>query len=210
MRNLILLLSLLLAAPAWAEPVASAPLNAQERADVARIETYLNELKSVAADFSQINDGGEFRHGQIAILRPGRMRVTYDPPQKDFIVADGSTVHIWDAEMEQQTNLPVGASIAELILRDPIKLSGEVTVTRYERFPAKLELTVTSTKDPGEGQLTLVFEDRPLVLRQWRVVDAQGRTTGVSLENAREGVAFADNTFDFVPPTFGGPKSNRK
>jgi outer membrane lipoprotein-sorting protein len=195
--------------PAAPMPVKPAPavkpakLSTQDKADIARIETYLNELKSVGANFTQVNDMGEFRHGKIAIQRPGKMRVTYDPPQKDFIVADGEYVHIWDDGMQQQTNMPVGSSIAELILRDPIKLSGDVTITRFERFPLKLELTVVSTQDPGDGQLTLIFEDKPLQLRQWRVLDAQGRTTGVNLENAREGVTFASNTFDFIPPNFG-------
>jgi len=218
MKKLILCMFCVLAAPAWATASSAGPtaakaatehaakpakLSASDRADVERIEKYLNELKSVAADFLQVNDTGEFRHGKIAIQRPGKMRVTYDPPGKDLIIADGTFVHIWDSELEQQTNVPVGSSIAEFILRDPIKLKGDVMVTRFERFPAKLELTLVSTKDPGEGQLTLIFEDKPLKLRQWRVLDAQGRTTGVNLENAREGVTFASNTFDFVPPNLG-------
>jgi len=186
-----------------AETAKPAHLTDRDRSDIARLQTYLNELKSVSADFMQINDMGEMRHGQIAIERPGKMRVTYAPPSKDFIVADGSMVHIWDAEMKQQTNVPVGSSIAEFILRDPIKLDGDVTVTRFARYPAKMELSLTSTKEPGEGELTLVFEDKPLKLRQWRVLDAQGRTTGVNLENAREGTSFPSGTFNFIAPNFG-------
>lgn len=211
MRFLSLVLIVCLLAPqAWgATPadVKPASLNARERADVERIEKYLNELKSVSAGFLQISDSGELRHGAIAIQRPGKMRVTYDPPAKDFIVADGSFVHIWDGELEQQTSVPAGKGIAELILRDSIKLDGDVTVTRFARYPAKMELTLVATKDPGDGELTLIFEDKPLQLRQWRVVDSQGRTTGVNLENAREGVSFDSNTFDFVPPNLG--KTNR-
>lgn len=212
MRFILLLAFVLcLAAPqAWgaAPEVVPATLTEKEQKEIARIESYLNELKSVSAGFIQVSDSSEIRHGTIAIQRPGKMRVVYDYPSKDFIVADGSMVHIWDAEMEQQTNFPVGSGIAEFILRDPIKLSGDVTITKFVRLPAKMELSLVSTKDPSEGELTLIFEDIPLQLRQWRVVDAQGRMTGVSLENAREGVTFAKNTFDFVPPTFGkAPKS---
>lgn len=201
----VFLLCLPLALPAMAGTPAAAPakLTERDKTDVLRIEKYLNELKSVEASFTQVNDAGQFRHGKIAIQRPGKMRVTYDPPEQDFIVADGSFVHIWDAGMETQTNVPVGSSIAEFILRDPIKLSGDVTITRLAHFPAKLELSLVSAKDPGEGELTLIFEDKPLQLRQWRVVDTQGRMTGVNLESPREGVTFADNTFDFVPPNLG-------
>lgn len=213
MKHLILVLALCLglasAAPALAKEEAAnaapkpAKLSALEKADVARIETYLNDLKSVQADFLQVNDYGNMRHGKIAIQRPGKMRVTYDAPDKDFIVADGSFVHMWDDEMGQQTSVPVGSSIAELILQNNIKLSDGITITRYARYPAKIELSLVSTKDPGDGELTLIFEDKPLMLRQWKVLDPQGRTTGVNLENAHEGVSFPENTFVFVSPKLG-------
>ena len=198
-------------AASWgAEPtVTPAKVGAEHHGDIIRIENYLNELKSVSANFLQVNDHGEMRHGTIAIQRPGKMRVNYDPPQPDFIIADGSFVHIWDAEMKQQTNVPVGDSIAEFILREHIKLAGDVTVTRFTRHPNKLEVSLVATADPGEGELTLIFEDNPLKLRQWRILDAQGRTTGVNLENAHEGVSFASNTFDFIPPNLGGLKKPR-
>lgn len=199
------------AMPAWAEDKTKAPVSAKlseaEKSDIARIETYLNELKSVGANFLQINDTGSLRHGAISIKRPGKMRVVYDAPEKDFIVADGSFVHIWDEEMGQTTTVPVGSGIAEFILRENIKLSGDVIITRFARFPAKIELSLVSSKEPNEGELTLILEDKPLKLRQWRVVDTQGRTTGVNLENAREGIEFPENTFVFVPPNLG--KSNK-
>lgn len=202
----------LLAPPAIAaqEAVGNIPhaaqLSSADRALLSRIETYLNNLKSVSADFLQINDSGNMRHGKIMIQRPGKMRVAYDPPSKDLIVADGTLVHMWDDELKQQSNVPEGSSLASFILRDPIKLSGDVTVTALEHRAATIEVTLVSKDDPGEGQLTLIFEDKPLQLRQWRVLDAQGRTTGVSLENAREGVTLDSNLFNFVAPTFGAPR----
>ena len=191
------------ATPAEALSVTPAVLSAQDKSDLARIADYLNKLKNISADFLQIDDAGGMLRGKIAISRPGKMRVTYDPPDKDFIIADGDFVHIWDDQLQSQTNVEQGSSLAEFILRDPIKMSGDVTVTKFQRFPAKLEVTLVQTSDPGTGSLTLVFEDRPLELRQWKVTDAEGRTTGVSLENMSEDVTFPDSTFVFVPPDFG-------
>ena len=178
-------------------------LSGEDQADIDRIETYLNELKSISADFLQIDDGGGIMRGRIAIKRPGKMRVEYNPPSKDFIVADGDLVHIWNDDLKEQTNVEEGSSLAEFILRDPVKLSGDVVVSSFKRYPAKLEVTLVQAKDPGAGQLTLVFEDHPLKLRQWRVLDPQGHTTGVSLENTREDVSFPSGTFNFVAPNFG-------
>jgi outer membrane lipoprotein-sorting protein len=183
-------------------------LSSKDTADITRIEDYLNGLKSISADFIQLDDNGGMMRGKIEIQRPGKMRVTYDPPSKDFIVADGDFVHIWNDDLKEQTNVEEGSSLAEFILRDPVKLSGDITITKFERFPAKLELTLMQTSDPAAGSLTLIFEDHPLILRQWRVVDAQGHTTGVDLQNEQMDVSFKDSIFDFVPPNFGkNPKA---
>lgn len=188
--------------------VKAAILSDEDRTDLARIEHYLNHLKSISADFLQIDDNGGIMRGSIALQRPGKMRVDYDPPSKDFIIADGKTVHIWNEDLKSQTNVDQGSSLAEFILRDPVKLSGDVVVTSVKHFPAKIEVTLVQKDDAGAGKLTLVFEDRPLKLRQWKVFDAQGHTTGVNLENVREDVSFAARTFYFVPPNFGSnPKS---
>ena len=195
---LILLALLCIARPAYAQN-----LTAADHRDIERIETYLNDLHSITADFLQVDDTGGMMHGKIAIQRPGKMRVTYDPPNKDFIVCDGDMVHIWNEDLKAQTNVEQGSSLAEFILRDPIKLAGDVTVTSFKRFPAKIEVTLAETKDPAAGSLTLVFEDYPLLLRQWKVLDPQGHLTGVNLENEREGVTFPASTFIFVPPNFG-------
>jgi outer membrane lipoprotein-sorting protein len=205
---IILLFAPLLAAPVvWADDAANpavvpAHLSAQDKADLARIETYLNGLKNIVAGFLQVDDAGGLLHGNLKISRPGKMRVDYDPPNKDFIIADGSFVHIWNNDLQSQTNVEQGTSLAEFILRDPIKLSGEVTVTKFQHMPAKMEVTLVQTNDPGAGSLTLVFEDKPLQLRQWKVIDAQGRTTGVNLENMSQDVAFPAHTFFFVSPNF--------
>jgi outer membrane lipoprotein-sorting protein len=191
--------------------VIAAKLSTKEKADVERMQAYLNNVKTISASFLQVGDSGALRHGKIDISRPGKMRVAYDLPDKDFIIADGSMVHMWDDELGQQTSLPVGEGIADFVLRDPVKLvSGDITITHFVRYPAKIELSLVSTKNPGEGELTLVFEDNPLQLRQWRVLDPQGRTTGVNLENARFDVTFPSNHFVFVSPKLGKARDDTK
>lgn len=209
MKKLIQILLLCLLSPCvLADTNGAAPLTAHDHADIARIEIYLNNLKNISADFMQIDESGGIMRGTLAIQRPGKMRVNYSPPSKDFIIADGENVHIWNDDLQEQTNVDQGSSLAEFILRDPIKLSGEVIITKFKRFPAKLELTLTQSQDPAAGQLTLVFEDNPLKLRQWKVTDPQGHTTGVSLENLQYDVSFSPHLFHYSPPNFGQSKKS--
>jgi outer membrane lipoprotein-sorting protein len=175
-------------------------LSAADRADVARIEQYLNSVKTLQARFIQTGHDGRQAGGQFSLSRPGKMRLTYDPPFKDFVVADGLFIFYWDAEMRQQSSAPVGSSLADVILRKEIKLSGDVTVKQLLRLPGALEATLVETADPGKGAITLIFQDKPLALIRWRILDAQGLTTEVGLLNAQFGVKLDPDLFTFREP----------
>ncbi|HEY0835190.1 MAG TPA: outer membrane lipoprotein carrier protein LolA [Azospirillum sp.] len=187
-----------------APPAAAAPppaqLSAEDRAAVAQAEQALNAVHTMQSKFIQVNPDGRQAAGTFYLSRPGRMRLEYDAPVKDFIVADGLFLFYWDSEMKQQSSTPIGSTLADFILRPDIKLSGDVTVTDVFRAPGVLEVTLVETKDPRKGSLTLVFEDRPLQLRKWRVLDAQGLTTEVALLNPRVGVPLPTDLFYFKAP----------
>ncbi|MDQ2104071.1 LolA family protein [Azospirillum isscasi] len=186
--------------PAQAAPRAAA-LSAQDQALVAQAEHYLNGIGTLQSKFVQVAPNGHQTAGTFYLSRPGRMRLEYDPPVKDFVVADGAFIFYWDGEMRQQSSAPIGSTLADFILRKNIRLSGDVTVTGVFQAPGLVEISLTETKDPGKGTLTLVFEDRPFQLRKWRVLDAQGLTTEVALLNPREGVQFESKLFYFVEPS---------
>ncbi len=189
-------------APALAAPRAAA-LSAQDQALVAQAESYLNGIGTLQSKFVQVAPNGHQTTGTFYLARPGRMRLEYDPPVKDFVVADGAFIFYWDGEMRQQSSAPIGSTLADFILRKNIRLSGDVTVTGVYQAPGLVEISLTETKDPGKGTLTLVFEDRPFQLRKWRVLDAQGLTTEVALMNPREGMQFESKLFYFIEPSKG-------
>lgn len=189
-------------APALAAPRAAA-LSAQDQALVAQAESYLNGIGTLQSKFVQVAPNGHQTTGTFYLARPGRMRLEYDPPVKDFVVADGAFIFYWDGEMRQQSSAPIGSTLADFILRKNIRLSGDVTVTGVYQAPGLVEISLTETKDPGKGTLTLVFEDRPFQLRKWRVLDAQGLTTEVALMNPREGMQFDSKLFYFIEPSKG-------
>lgn len=176
-------------------------LSAADRADVARVEQYLNSVKTLRSKFVQTAHDGRQATGTFLMSRPGKMRLTYDPPFKDFIVADGLFIFYWDGEMRQQSSAPIGTSLADLILRRDLKLSGDVTVRGVTRQPGGLEVTLAEAKDAGKGTITLIFQDKPLALIRWRVVDAAGLTTEVGLIDAQFGAKIDPDQFVFHEPS---------
>jgi len=179
----------------------AADLDAGARADIGRIETYLNRLTTVRARFLQVSSTGEYAEGSLYLNRPGRLRIDYEPPVPVEIIADGSRLIYHDRKLEQVTYLPLGSTPAGILVKEKVSLIGdELTVTDFERGPKSLRVTVVRTEEPLEGSLTLVFGDRPLELRKWSISDAQGTVTNVSLMNARFGVPLDDELFRFCDP----------
>ncbi len=203
-RFLLGLLSLLLLAPGLHAQPGFQP-TAQDRAGLARIETYLNNLKTLKARFLQVAPDGAISQGTAWLERPGRMRFQYDPPSPLLLVAGHGLVVFHDRSLNQTTNIPIGQTPLGILLSDNLKLSGDVTVTGMQRLPGQIQVSLVRTASPGDGTLTLIFADNPLALRQWTVLDAQHRETRVTLFNAETGGSFDPKLFEFIDPRLVQP-----
>jgi outer membrane lipoprotein-sorting protein len=189
----------LLVVPARAQPL---PLTPQDRADLARVETYLNSIHTLKAHFLQVGPNGDTSEGTAWLERPGRMRFEYNPPVPFVLIAGHGVVLFHDKQLDQTSNYPIGSTPLGILLADTIRLSGDITVTQIARQPGQLQITLLRTASPGDGTITLVFSDPPLTLRQWIVVDAQRRETRVSLYDVQLGAKFDDSLFNVAIPSY--------
>ena len=198
----VLLATLLALLPAGAAADAvPAELSEADRADLARIEAYLNDLTTMESRFLQFSPNG-VAEGRIMLDRPGRLRIEYAPPVPVLMVASSLLLMYHDTELKQTTFLPVSETPAALLIDEEIRLSGDVTVTAFERAPKAFRITLVATDAPDTGSVTLMFQDAPLRLAKWRVIDAQGTAIDVALLEPRFGVAFknAGELFSTVDP----------
>ncbi|MBV9734459.1 MAG: outer membrane lipoprotein carrier protein LolA [Acidisphaera sp.] len=186
-----------------------ATLTAQDQADIARIEAYLNGIKTLKARFIQVAPDGGTSSGTAWIDRPGRMRFQYDPPSPYLLVAGGGLVVFHDDQLKQTSNVPIGRTPLGILLAENVQLTGPVTVTALSRLPGQIQVTLVRTAEPASGSLTLVFADNPFGLRQWSVVDEQRKETRVSLFNVELGGTFDQQMFYFSNPDLTGPKYNQ-
>ena len=189
------------AVPAAAEPPRAATLSAAERADVGRIETYLNRIGTLKARFLQVSSTGELSEGTLFISRPGKLRIEYDPPVPILIVAARGVLTYFDKELEQVSEIDLDSTPAGILVGENISFfSGDFTLTRFKSQADAARVTLVRTADPQEGNLTLIFSDRPLTLRKWIVTDAQGVKTTVSLLKTRFGLPLNPELFTFEAP----------
>jgi len=191
----LLLAPLLFGGAAIAALPPHAALSSEDQADLDRIQAYLNGIKSVSGKFEQTNPDGSTSAGKIWLSRPGKMRFEYDPPVKMLIVCDGDFIEVADRSDDDIQFVAVKDTPAWLILRDGITLSGDVTVTHFERGPKIFRVTLVQNTDQSENALTMVFSEEPLALRQWTVTDPQRGSTSVALTDLEDGGVSGRCTF---------------
>lgn len=186
------------AAPAFAK---NKPVGDKERPEaIAKAEQYLNSLEDAQARFVQTTHDGTQLVGTFYLSRPGKLRFEYDPPIEDFVVADGLFIYFYDAQLGEQTNAPIGNTLADFFLRKEMHLSDDITVKDIVRGGGLLQIELTQTADPEAGTLTLGFEENPYTLKKWRVVDAQGLITEVELFYLKTDIKHPYSLFVYADP----------
>ena len=197
--------AVLLPGPARAAPV-SAALTPQDRADLSRVAAYLNGIHTMMARFEQVAADGSTATGRVWMERPGRMRFEYDPPSPILLLADRFYVYYVDKQLQEMQKVGLKFTPAWFLLRDPISFA-DLEVTHFERGPRVLRITVADPAHPDNGQLTMLFSEAPLALRQWTIVDQQHKATTVTIDNAQFGLALDPKLFQYQDP-FPNSRSN--
>ncbi|MBF0394887.1 MAG: outer-membrane lipoprotein carrier protein LolA [Alphaproteobacteria bacterium] len=200
-RQAMVALCLLIALAPEARAAAPAPLSPADQAVVRKVEAYLNGIRTLSARFMQVAPDGSYAEGMAYISRPGLLRLDYDPPVPIDVYADGRMLIYYDQELKQASYLALEESPAGVLISPDIRLiGGQLIVTKVERDGGVVKIGMVQVKDSTSGEITLIFTQQPFELRQWKVKDAQGGVTSVSLFDTRSGVRLDPALFDFVPP----------
>jgi outer membrane lipoprotein-sorting protein len=175
---------------------AAATVGAEDRETLSRLIDYLNRIDTLKARFVQVSSNGTYAEGDLYLDRPGRMRFEYDPPHPALLIANGITLLYYDRELQQATFLPLWETPLWFLIREKIDLEEGVELQRIERGAATIRVTLQLSEEGDEGQVTLVFSDRPVALHSWEIQDAQGIMTQVALVNPDFGAEVDSSLFE--------------
>ena len=161
------------------------PATAAEKLTLGELSKYLNSLKTVKGDFTQINDDGTISTGTIYIKRPGRIRFEYDPPAQALVMAGGGQVAIFDAKSnELPEQYPLKRTPLNLILKRNVNLGQARMVVGHGVDGNTTTVTAQDPEHPDYGNIKLVFSGPPVQLRQWVITSGDGTQTTVILGDA--------------------------
>src|SRR5258706_11725964 len=84
--------------PVFPDPRRNLPANifatfdANQKAQAARVSSYLSSLQTLVGNFVQVGPDGSKTKGDFYIQKPGKVRFEYEAPSPIDIIADGSSL----------------------------------------------------------------------------------------------------------------------
>ena len=161
---------------------------------VNRAEKYLNGITGLTGEFVQTS-GTRIDKGTFSMLRPGRVRLDYnDMPVQ--LIADGKDLYFFDKSLDQITTVPLSSTPAGILIRKNIDLkNADINVVETSSNADTFSLKMNLRGQEGLGYMTVVFDNKPVKLNSWSVVDATGAKTDVAFRDMKPKTNFGKNYF---------------
>ena len=156
----------------------------KQKAQAAKISTYLSSLQTLVGNFVQVGPDGSKTKGQFFIQKPGKVRFEYDAPNPIAIVADGSMVAVRDRNLATQDLYPLSQTPLRYLLSDRIDLMKDTNVVSVTADDLFVSITIEERQLlTGTSRLMLMVGAKDGQLKQWTVTDPQGYDTTVAVYN---------------------------
>ena len=158
--------------------------DASQRAQAAKVSSYLSSLQNLTGNFVQVGPDGSRSTGSFFIQKPGKVRFEYDPPSQIAIVADGSSVVVRDQKLATQDLYPLSQTPLRFLLSDRLDLMKDTNVVSVNADDMFVTVTIEE-KQPlvGTSRLMLMLGAKDNLLKQWTITDPQGYDTTVAVYN---------------------------
>ena len=185
--------------------VASLSLQAGEALE--EFTSRLKTLDSMSTEFSQVtmDQNGEVLQslsGTLSVQRPGKMRWQTNPPYEQLVVSDGSSVWVYDMDLEQVTIRNLEAKLQET---PALLLGGDVSniADSYSASKEQVGDVVRYRLKPLDAsQLfeALEFDYADDEVEFMRIFDAAGQITEIRFTSQETNTEFDPAAFTFAVP----------
>jgi outer membrane lipoprotein-sorting protein len=161
-----------------------ATFDANQKAQAAKVSTYLSSLQTLVGNFVQVGPDGTKTKGDFYIQKPGKVRFEYDPPTPIDIIADGSSLVVRDRNLATQDVYPLSQTPLRYLLSDRIDLLKDTNVVGVSSDDMFISITIEEKQALiGTSRLMLMVGAKDGQLKQWTVTDPQGYDTTVAVYN---------------------------
>jgi len=200
MRRLVLaafvaITSLALTGAGQAPPRRTNSFSDEQRTDLDRISAYLNGIKTMKGTFTQLSGNGGLARGTFMLQKPGKMRFEYLPPAQLTVVADGYSISVQNKKLNTTNRYPLINSPLEFVLSNTLDLRHNPLIVDIQHQNGAVIVSARSSRNRMTGNITMSFAETSLELRQWTIIDAQGKQTTVSIGDVETNVPVPGSAF---------------
>jgi outer membrane lipoprotein-sorting protein len=159
-------------------------LDATQRAQVAKISTYLSGLSTLVGNFVQVAPNGKKDTGEFYMQKPGKVRFTFDEPSPIDFISDGGSLVVRDRKLATQDVYPLSQTPLRYLLSDRIDLMKDTNVVSVSSDDVFITVTIEEKQALiGTSRLTLMVGAKDNQLKQWTITDPQGYDTTIAVYN---------------------------
>ena len=183
----------------------------QAESGIERLRTFNSDLETWTAEFTQItlasddtsrSEDREVALGSVTLARPGRFRWDYTYPYEQHVIADGSTVWIYDVALKQVTERSFDRALAAApitFLVRPEQLTETFEVAELGRSSQLDWVRLTPRAGGNDFEFVLVGLNAE-GLRALELHDTFDRTTRITFQETMLNAPVDADAFEFTPP----------
>ena len=147
-----------------------------------QIQQYLLDMKTLQANFSQINDTGDALTGKLYLKKPGKIRFSYDQPHNLQIVSKQQAILIFDPKSSGSGPLtyPLSSTPLEFLIRNEV---GTLINEDGESFELDDKVFIKFKK--SQYRVSIAFKKNPISLVGWEFENQMGEIVSISLSNIK-------------------------
>lgn len=190
---------------------AADPITATEVAT--RVQAFYNTTKTFGATFKQHYKVKAYNtekqsSGRVVFEKPGKMKWTYDQPNGNRVVSDGSLMKVYEAANNQMYETPLNksqypAALAFLMGTGDLAASFNLKLldSKKMKFEGGWVLDGTPKQATPAYQKVIIYVDSATAqVRRMVILDAQGNRNTFTFENPVVNTPVAADEFVFTPP----------
>lgn len=172
------------------------------------LNDFLKDTKTLHANFHQelMDEKGqllEVSEGEMYVQRQGKFRWDYQKPYKQLIVADGSTVWVYDVDLEQVSKKTMNKALGKtpaVLLSSHSNVEEDFFVNRLPAPAPEVILLELRSKDAQAQFETIRVSLKNNELIAFELLDNLGQKTKMSFSQIERNGKLASQLFIFVPP----------
>jgi outer membrane lipoprotein carrier protein len=178
-----------------------------------KVQQFYDSTKTFKASFTQtytikVQNVKKVSSGKVMFEKPGKMNWTYNAPNGNRVVSDGTTIKVYEKENEQMFETPVKGSqypAALSFLMGKGQLTKDFTLKLLDAKDMKFEggyVLEGTPKDatPAYQKVLLYVDAQTFQVRRALILDAQGNRNRFDFSAPVVNQPPAKGEFDFTPP----------